>query len=636
MKIKPEMLSKFARDIAKKFKLTVGGVHKLVTSLGSKKKYVVHIRNLKLYTDLGMKLTKIHRAVTFKQSCWLKDYIDFNTKLRSASKNNFEKNFFKLMNNSIYGKTMENLRKRVDIKLVSSEDDFLKLVASPYFQSHRIMNENLIAVKKVKKVLTLNKPCYVGMCILDISKTLMYDFHYNTVKKEYGDNAKLLFTDTDSLMYEIKTEDVYKDFKRIGEKKDCWDNSDYPKDSPYYSTHNKKVIGKFKDEAEGVPIKEFVGLRSKMYTYTKENGKGGMTAKGVKRYVIKNKLTHDTFKNVIKKKDRMRHKMNTIRSTKHVIGTYQIQKVTLSCFDDKRYLLDDGVTSYAYGNRRIVNDTVEVPIVEACDSDKWVHTSEEYTVCEPVIYESEPVVAVVIEEETVRLSNPKVEYIEPHDLFFLKVITFRRAERKLGFLKIAAQLQSFKWSTEKVTQYMSESERPLICEFNKEELDRCRKGLIDRGRSEEDAEDEIRRKVYKSKEKLIRRYEDYLGIREDTGGNQVRTYRRWLRETNGYNDKKIEDLVSKKFNLPIIEEPKDLTPVVEEDKLQSIYEIEEELRRKFTQIADIAWEKQQQCESEDITESEHVDTEIKHTKKDHKKRKHKHKSHRHKSKHTVT
>jgi hypothetical protein len=301
----------------------VGEVHKLVTSLRSRKNYVVHVRNLKLYTDLGMKLTKVHRAVTFKQSCWLKDYIAFNTKMRSASKNTFEKNFFKLMNNSIYGKTMENLRKRVDVKLVSSEDAFLKLVASPCFQSNRIMNENLIAVKGAKKVLTLNKPCYIGMCILDLSKTLIYDFHYNTIKKEYGDKAKLLFTDTDSLMYEIKTDDVYRDFKRIGEEKDCWDNSDYPKDSPYYSAHNKKVIGKFKDEAEGVPITEFVGLRSKMYAYVKENGKGGMTAKGVKKYVIKNKLTHDNFKNVIAKKDRMRHKMNTIRSTKHIIGTYE-------------------------------------------------------------------------------------------------------------------------------------------------------------------------------------------------------------------------------------------------------------------------------------------------------------------------
>ena len=351
--ISASMLSDYAKDIAEKFQLTIGGVRKLITSLGPRKKYVLHARNLKLYTDLGMKLTKIHRAVTFKQSTWLKDYIDFNTQKRSAARNTFEKNFFKLMNNSIYGKTMENLRKRVDVKLVSSESDLLKMTASPCFQSHRIMNENLIVVKKIKEVLTLNKPCYVGMSILDLSKTLMYDFHYNTIKKEYGNRSKLLFTDTDSLMYELKTKDVYEDFKEIGERLDCWDNSDYPKDSPYFSTYNKKVIGKFKDEAAGVPIIEFVGLRSKMYSYVKENGKGGMTAKGVKRYVIRNKLTHENFKDVINTKGRMRHSMNTIRSKKHNIGTYEMKKITLSCFDDKRYLLEDGVTSYAYGNKNI-------------------------------------------------------------------------------------------------------------------------------------------------------------------------------------------------------------------------------------------------------------------------------------------
>ena len=289
--IKKEMLSDYAKEIAEKYNVSVGGIRKLVTSLGPREKYVVHVRNLKLYTDLGMKLTKVHRAVTFNQSKWLADYIAYNTKMRSASKNTFEKNFFKLMNNSIYGKTMENVRKRVDVKLATSKEELVKLVASPCFQSQRIMNENLVAVKRMKEVLTLCKPCYVGMSILDLSKTLMYDFHYNTIKKEYGDKARLLFTDTDSLMYEIKTDDVYEDFARIGEKLDCWENSDYPKDSPYCSTHNKKVIGKFKDEAEGVPIVEFVGLRSKMYSYVKENGKGGMTAKGVKKYVIKNKLT---------------------------------------------------------------------------------------------------------------------------------------------------------------------------------------------------------------------------------------------------------------------------------------------------------------------------------------------------------
>jgi hypothetical protein len=371
--IKKEMLSEYAREIAEKYNVSVGGIRKLVTSLGSREKYVVHVRNLKLYTDLGMKLTKIHRAVTFNQSKWLSDYIAYNTKMRSVSKNTFEKNFFKLMNNSIYGKTMENVRKRVDVKLVSTKEDLVKVVASPCFQSQRIMNENLVAVKRIKEVLTLSKPCYVGMCILDLSKTLMYDFHYNTIKKEYRDKARLLFTDTDSLMYEIKTDDVYEDFKRIGEEEDCWDNSDYPKDNPYYSDHNKKVIGKFKDEAAGVPIVEFVGLRSKMYSYVKENGKGGMTAKGVKKYVIKNKLTHDHFKGVIREKEQLRHNMNTMRSVKHQIGTYEMRKVTLSCFDDKRHLLDDGVTSYAYGNKNI---TTKIPYVHTVIEPKFETVTE--------------------------------------------------------------------------------------------------------------------------------------------------------------------------------------------------------------------------------------------------------------------
>jgi ribosomal protein L31E len=273
--------------------------------------------------------------------------------MRSASKNTFEKNFFNLMNNSIYGKTMENVRKRVDVKLVTTKDDLVKAVASPCSQSQRIMNDNLVAVKRMKEVLTLNKPCYVGMCILDLSKTSMHDFHYNTIKTEYGNKARLLFTDTDSLTYEIKTDDVYEDFKRIGEKDDLWDNSDYPKDNPYYSAHNKKVIGKLKDEAEGVPIVEFVGLRSKMYSYVKENGKGGMTAKGMKKYVIKNKLTHDHFKGVIREKEQLQHNMNTMRSVKHQVGTYEMRKVTLSCFDDKGHLLNDGITSYAYGHKKI-------------------------------------------------------------------------------------------------------------------------------------------------------------------------------------------------------------------------------------------------------------------------------------------
>ena len=184
------------------------------------------------------------------------------------------------MNNSVFGKTMENIRKRVDVRLVTDEKKLLKIAAKPTYVSSKIFNENLVAVHKIKETLTLNRPAYVGMCILDISKTLMYDFHYNYIKNKYEHKAKLLFTDTDSLTYEIESEDVYRDFWN---DKDKFDNSDYAQNSQYFEKTNKKVVGKFKDEAAGIPITEFVGLRSKMYSYMKGNDKGGKTAKDIKK-----------------------------------------------------------------------------------------------------------------------------------------------------------------------------------------------------------------------------------------------------------------------------------------------------------------------------------------------------------------
>ena len=260
------MLSEYCKEIAEKYKISIGFVRKLIPTLKDKKEYVLHYQNLQLYMDLGLKIKKVHRVLEFNQSPWLKQYIDFNTEKQKHAKNSFEKNFFKLMNNSIFGKTMENLRKRVDVRLVTNEKKLLKLTSKPTYVSSKIFNENLMAVHKIKEALTLNRPAYVGMCILDLSKMLMYDFHYNYIKSKYGDRAKLLFTVTDSLTYEIEAEDVYKDFWN---NKDMFDNSDYPENSPYYCNAIKKVIGKFKDEACGVPITEFVGLKSKMYSYIK-------------------------------------------------------------------------------------------------------------------------------------------------------------------------------------------------------------------------------------------------------------------------------------------------------------------------------------------------------------------------------
>ena len=348
--VNKNMLSDYCKKIATKYNISTGLVHKLIPTLSNKEKYVLHYRNLQMYIDLGLKLKKIHRVLEFDQSPWLKQYIDFNTQKRSQAKNAFEKDFFKLMNNSVFGKTMEKNRKRVDVRLITDGKKLLKMSSKPTFVCSKIFNENLVAVHKIKEVLTLNRPAYVGMCILDLSKTLMYDFHYNYIKQKYGDKAKLLFTDTDSLTYEIQTEDVYQDFWN---DKDRFDNSDYPESSPYFDKTNKKVIEKFKDEAAGIPITEFVGLRSKMYSYIKDNKKVGKTAKGIKKNIIKNNIKHEDYKNVLINNKQIHHTMKTIRSSKHQLGSYEINKVSLSCFDDKRYIANDGINSFSYGHYAI-------------------------------------------------------------------------------------------------------------------------------------------------------------------------------------------------------------------------------------------------------------------------------------------
>ena len=161
----------------------------------------------------------------------------------------------------------------------------------------------------------------------------MYDFHYNYIKKKYGNKVKLLFTDTDSLTYEIETQDVYKDFWK---DKHLFDNSDYPEDSKFHDKTNKKIIGKFKDEAASIPITEFVGLRSKMYSYIKDNDKGGKTAKGIKKNIIKNEIEHENHKETLLNNEQMHH-------------------ASLSCIDDKRYILENGIKSHAYGHCAIKN-----------------------------------------------------------------------------------------------------------------------------------------------------------------------------------------------------------------------------------------------------------------------------------------
>ena len=162
----------------------------------------------------------------------------------------------------MYGKTMENLRNRIDVRLVSNKKDYLKWTSKPSYMSHKLLDNDLDAISKNKVTLRLNKSAYIGMCTLELSKVLMYELYFGYIKNKYGNNWRLLFTDTDSLMYEIKTEDIYEDFSN---KKEMFDFSDYSTNSKYYDNSNKLVIGKIKDEAAGIAIEEFVKLKPKMY-----------------------------------------------------------------------------------------------------------------------------------------------------------------------------------------------------------------------------------------------------------------------------------------------------------------------------------------------------------------------------------
>ena len=340
-------------------RMILNKVEKLVPNLNNKKNYVVHNENLKMYISLGLKITKIHRGIKFEERPWLKEYIDLNTNLRTKAKNEFEKDFFKLMNNSVFGKTMENIEKRVNVKLVTTKEKAMKLSSHPNFESFTIFDEHLIAIHMKREKMYYNKPIYLGMCILDLSKTLMYDFHYNFIKEKYGSRAKLLMTDTDTLIYEIKTDDFYKDIAEDVESK--FDTSEFDKDHPsikdfgFKNGVNKKVIGMFKDETGGKQIIEFVGLRSKLYSY-KLYDKEHKRCKGVKKSVVAKTITHEDYKNCLISKQEQLRTMNVIRSHGHEIYTEQINKVALSADDDKRIILEDGMHTLAYGHYSQANE----------------------------------------------------------------------------------------------------------------------------------------------------------------------------------------------------------------------------------------------------------------------------------------
>ncbi len=336
-------------------------IKKLVPNLHDKKKYVLHHENLKLYLRLGLKITKIHRGITFAEQIFMKKYIDLNTELRKRGTTDFEKDFFKLMNNSVFGKRMENVRNRINVKLVINKKACNKLAKKSNFKSANIFHENLIAVHMKKTTVRFDKPIQIGMSILDLSKTLMYRFHYDYVKPKWGNKAALLFTDTDSLCYEIQTNDFCDDIKNDASK--WFDMSNYEKDHPLFNEKNKKQVGFMKDECGGNQILRFIGLRSKLYAYEVDRLRNNdkeweynvqkKKCKGIREYVIKKEITIEDYEECLFSGKPQFRTMNTIRSRRHDVGTERINKTALSADDDKRIISEDGIHTLAIGHKSL-------------------------------------------------------------------------------------------------------------------------------------------------------------------------------------------------------------------------------------------------------------------------------------------
>ena len=328
-------------------RMEINKCKKLVCNLYDKKKYVVHINSLKQALNHGLKLKKIHRIIEFNQKAWLKPYIDMNTELRKLARNDFEKDLFKLMNNSVFGKTMENIRKHRDIKLVTTDKKRSKLVSEPNYDAMNLISEDLSIIEMKKTKIKMNKPIYLGLSILEISKILMYEFWYDYMKPKYNDNVRLCYMNTDSFVMHIKTNDFYKDISH--DVYNRFDTSNYGINGPLPIGKNKKVIGLMKNELGGEIIAEFIALKPKTYSYLVDNDKIDKKAKGTKKWAINQMIKFDDYKNCLLNDKILLKSQQRFISTKHDVYNENVNKIALSNDDDKKIVSSNKITSYPYG-----------------------------------------------------------------------------------------------------------------------------------------------------------------------------------------------------------------------------------------------------------------------------------------------
>jgi hypothetical protein len=341
------------------------GHEKLIMDLTSKERYVIHYRNLQQCLRLGLVLTKVHQVIRFRQAPWLKTYIDFNTERRKQAKDAVAKDFFKLMNNAIFGKTMEQVRKRRNVKFFVGPQDYRKAVKNintPFAKQYRIIENNeIMAVEMFLHQVVMNRPMILGMTILDLSKLHMFNFHYDIMLPHFGPSRlAMCYTDTDSLVYLLTAtapnKPLSQDLRDIQDRFQCFDLSEIA--DPHHpllqggvdKMRNARVLGKFKDELFGVPMVEFIALRPKMYSMVVVNRKEKSRRKGIARSVV---LKHEDYRRAFIQGQVDNVSFQRIAHDSHFrLVTLEHTKRALNACDDKSYYFD-AFHSLRYGHYKI-------------------------------------------------------------------------------------------------------------------------------------------------------------------------------------------------------------------------------------------------------------------------------------------
>ena len=344
--------SPYMKNIRECFGLSSNTTPKLIPNLCKKDSMICHVAEIQQAMQQGLRVTKLRRVLEFRQEAFLKPWVEYCVEKRRTAQNEFEQSFWKLMMNSVFGKTCEQVQNRVDIKFVKSTNAsrLEHFTMRPQFKDAHIITSDLLAVELSKCKVLYNKPIAVGAAILGISKAKLADFWYGCIKTKYPE-AQLCMTDTDSLIFHVETSNIYKD---MADDKKWYDTSNYNKNHPLYSLENAKIPGFFKDETKGRPIAEFVGLRAKMYSLEMaDGGKTKQVAGGIQLKEAE-KLKHDQFREALFASSLHKLTFQHLKSKDHVLSTETVERIGLCPYDDKSWVCDDGITSYAHGHYKTI------------------------------------------------------------------------------------------------------------------------------------------------------------------------------------------------------------------------------------------------------------------------------------------